>query len=236
MAHIKLKVLLEQVQQEATLHPVKSELVEVEKIILKYLDDKERQKTSSLAKIGREFKEFYYAIRTKNYAAIALNIDTDLNELNYRLKSHRIKFTTFIENDTSGFMDKETGDITINANSAFDNISKVDGKWDVRDLMETIGHELIHRDQFSRGMRKSSYSQKDGGAKYWNDPAEVMTWAYTTINAAINRSRDDLDIEDVIEHIKTNPKMAEFLNRYTPKNRQKVVKHMIDYAKKIMEK
>lgn len=240
MAHIKLKALVEQIQrpvEEATLYPVKSEMEAVKAIIIKYLNDREAQRKSFIAKAGREFKEFYYAIKTKNYASFVLDIDNDLNELNYRLKDHNIVFTTFISDKTMGMMHRDTGKITINANEAFDNISKINNQWDVRDLMDTIGHELIHRQQFARGMRKSKYSQKSGDTeKYFNDPAEVMTWAYTTINSAIARSRGDLDIEDVIAHIKTSPKMAEFLNRYTPKNRQKVVKHMVDYAKKIMEK
>ncbi len=220
-------------QREATLHPAKSELAEVEKIILKYLNDKEKQKSSRLSRIGSEFKEFYYALKMKNYAALVLNIDVEINELNYRLRPHRIKFTEFMRDQSVGSMDKD-GNITINSN-AFDSISKVNGKWDVKELMEVVGHELIHREQFARGMKNTNYSQKAGGAKYWNDPAEVMAWAYSEIKSVIDNN-PDAELKDVIHHIKTSPELSQFLNRFSQKNRQKVVKHMIDYAKKEMEK
>ncbi len=233
MAHIKLKALVEQIQKEATLYPPESELVEIRKIILRYLDDKEKQKASMLRRFGAEFREFYYALKTKNTAALVLNIDAEISELNYRLKPYRIKFTEFMSD--AGSMDKDTGDITINS-VAFDTIKKVDGKWDIKELMEVVGHELIHREQFVRGMSKSSYSQKAGGKKYWNDPAEVMAWAYSQIKNAIDKSGEETELKDVIQFIKTDPSLSEFLNRFEKKNRQKVVKHMIDYAKKEMEK
>lgn len=240
MAHVRLKSLVEEIQREggmkeAAIHPSEGLLDYVRDIIISHL---ETGKFVRMSFFKRFWKEFQYQIARITLGDDLVNRKEDearkmvfaVLGLNRDLEAFRISFNPYLDATTLGAVTKK-GEVLVNPGPLF-MARKVNGKWtEVDDMIATIGHELIHRGQYDRGMIKDKErKQGAGGTKqYFNDYPEVMAWAYTIVNRNVAKGET---FQDFINLIKTSPALKEFLQRYTPENRKKIVRYMIDYARR----
>jgi hypothetical protein len=247
MAHIRLKPIVEQIQhessvQEAEIHPNESFINRVEQVVIKHLDSGKLNVPSYLSNLWGAIKKQFAKMFLDDELHAAFDTKKtewddlfwEIQALNTDLERYNVSFNIYMEPTTLGGI-TPSGLILLNPKMLF-AAKKENGKWNLQQIKQTLGHELIHRGQYERGMGRHASRKKQAAGdspEYFNDYAEVMAWGYTLAKTI---SYENQSYDNFIERVRTSEALKEFLKSYTRENRQKVVRHILAYGKRALDR
>lgn len=221
MTRSELKALIRETIQEAHILPDESKIAEVRAIVEKYLKDK---KKFNIANVAHWFRKGLSILDEDFYDAIRVN----------QLLPNDIQFEYTYGNERGSYIPK-TDTITLSSKFLAGKYGGLDG------MEETLGHELIHREQFRRGAKlpdqdkmKARYKGNETEA-YLNQSIEVMAWGYSLVRDYIH-DIPDATVDDVYYYINNDDNFKKFLAKYDMRNKNKVLRYMVDYAQKLLKK
>jgi len=168
--------------------------------------------------------------------------DKLVEPLNDELRKYEIQFESFEPDNMEAYFKPSTSQIVVQLMilaSAQVHEEKSVREGAIKRIVATIGHELIHKEQNKRGdgrnlSNRNKKSDNSNHSKYRNTQHEVMAWAFSLIKSYV----DNGEITDTNTAVSIVKKLAGSgkLDVYDQANRKKVMRLMMDYANKLLEK